>query len=81
VLKVRTYERGVDAETLSCGSGVTAASISYNKRLKKNKNKYRIITRGGDLFVTLSDDLKLIFLEGPVRILFKGTYIEEEVFQ
>jgi len=81
VLKVRTYERGVDSETLSCGSGVAAASISYYKRLKKKKNNYRIITRGGDLFVTLSDDLKLIFLEGPVKIIFKGTYIEEEVFQ
>jgi diaminopimelate epimerase len=81
VLKVRTYERGVDAETLSCGSGVTAATISFHKRLKKKVNQYRIITRGGDLFVTLSDDLKLILLEGPVKIIFKGTYIEEEVFQ
>jgi diaminopimelate epimerase len=81
MLKVRTYERGVDAETLSCGSGVTAAAISYYKRLKKKKNKIDIKTRGGDLRVTLSDDFGSIFLEGPVRILFKGTYIEEEDFQ
>jgi diaminopimelate epimerase len=81
VLNVRTFERGVDAETLSCGSGVTAAAISYFKRLEKKINKIDIKTRGGDLVVTLSDDFSSIFLEGPVKILFKGTYIEEEEFQ
>jgi diaminopimelate epimerase len=80
-LKVRTFERGVDAETLSCGSGVTAAAISFYKRLKpKSKNIY-ITTRGGYLVVTLSDDFESIYLEGPVKIIFKGTYIEEEGFQ
>jgi diaminopimelate epimerase len=80
-LKVRTYERGVDAETLSCGSGVTAASVSYYKRLNKKINEIEITTRGGNLTVTLSDDLNSIFLDGPVKLLFKGIYIEEEDFQ
>lgn len=80
-LKVRTFERGVDAETLSCGSGVTAAAISFYKRIKKKFEKIDILTRGGKLTVSLSDSLESIFLEGPVKILFKGTYIEEEEFQ
>jgi diaminopimelate epimerase len=80
-LKVRTFERGVDSETLSCGSGVTASAISYYKRLKRKVKVIKINTRGGNLIVNLSDDLNLIFLEGYVKILYKGTYIEEEEFQ
>jgi diaminopimelate epimerase len=80
-LKVRTFERGVDAETLSCGSGVTAAAISFYKRLRPKNNKINIMTRGGALIVTLSDDFESVFLEGPVKITFKGTYIEEEEIQ
>lgn len=77
-LKVRTFERGVDAETLSCGSGVTAAAISFFKRYNPKNKKIDISTRGGYLGVTLSDDFNSIYLEGPVKITFKGTYIEEE---
>jgi diaminopimelate epimerase len=80
-LKIRTFERGVDAETLSCGSGVTAAAISFYKRIKPKNNNINIITRGGYMVVTLSDDFESIYLEGPVTITFKGTYIEEEEFQ
>jgi len=78
-LRVRTFERGVDAETLSCGSGVTAAAISFYKRIDKKSKNIDILTRGGRLTVSLSDNLESIFLEGPVKILFKGTYIEEEI--
>jgi diaminopimelate epimerase len=80
-LKVRTFERGVDAETLSCGSGVSAAAISFCKRIKNKIKNINIITKGGALVVNLSDDFESIFLEGPVKIIFKGTYIEEEEFQ
>jgi len=80
-LKVRTYERGVDAETLSCGSGVTAAAISFYKRLKPKDKNIKITTRGGNLVVMLTGDLNSVSLEGPVKIIFKGTYIMEEGFQ
>lgn len=80
-LKVRTFERGVDEETLSCGSGVTAAAISYYKRNDKKIRNVDIRTMGGNLTVSLSENLESIFLEGPVKILFKGTYIEEEESQ
>jgi diaminopimelate epimerase len=78
-LNVRTFERGVDAETLSCGSGVTASAISFFKRYKPDSNRIEVETRGGKLFVTLSKSLELIYLEGPVNLIFKGTYIEEDI--
>ena len=78
VLRMRTFERGVDAETLSCGSGVTAAAISFFDRAGKKRQNMEIETRGGKLWVTLSDDLNSIYLEGPVKIIYKGTYIEED---
>jgi len=49
-LRVRTYERGVEDETLSCGSGVTAVALSHY--LKTNeKGAKRIFTQGGELSV------------------------------
>lgn len=78
-LKVRTFERGVDAETLSCGSGATASAISFYKRLKPDSNRIEVETRGGILFITLSNSLETIYLEGPVKFIFKGTYIEEDI--
>jgi diaminopimelate epimerase len=81
LLKVRTYERGVDAETLSCGSGVTASAVSYADKIKIDSKQIKIETKGGNLFVSFTEDQKKIFLEGPVKVIFKGTYIDEEDFQ
>lgn len=75
-LKVRTYERGVERETLSCGSGITATAYFYNFVYKGNGKKYefgkskepliiKIKARGGDLSVIFNDEE--IFLEGGVK--------------
>ena len=78
-LVVRTYERGVEDETLSCGTGVTAAAIiaayqSNNKAL----GKYKIETLGGSLSVKLtkksSECYSDIWLQGPAQLVFKGTF-------
>ncbi len=77
-LFVRTYERGVENETLSCGTGVTAAAICASKELNTDKNTFDISTRGGDLQVSFERDpnhrFTNIWLTGPAKFVFKGEY-------
>ncbi|MDD5101746.1 MAG: diaminopimelate epimerase [Endomicrobiaceae bacterium] len=72
---VRTYERGVENETLACGTGVTASSI-ISVIKKKVVSPVHIVTRGKDnLFVSCSlDNLKIsdVYLEGPAIVSFVG---------
>jgi diaminopimelate epimerase len=78
-LSVRTYERGVEAETLSCGSGVTAAALSFHSPENPAEEGFTVITRGGELTVAFNKTNNRIFLEGPVNIIYQGKYIEEEI--
>jgi len=74
---VATYERGVEDETLSCGTGVTAAAIAY-QLLKTNGQPARvpIQTKGGNLEVRLTqngdDQFKEIWLCGKGQQVFEG---------
>jgi diaminopimelate epimerase len=70
---MRTYEKGVEAETLSCGTGVTATAIAASFRT--GKTDYKIVTRGGSLRVHFSkngDSISNVFLEGPAMKVFSG---------
>ena len=49
--EVRTYERGVEGETLSCGTGVTAVALAMFNSGKTDSKKVKIKTKGGELFV------------------------------
>ena len=74
-IKVRTYERGVENETLSCGTGVVASVLSAFKRGFVEENKIKIITLGGDLHVSFNFNNSIfenIWLEGPAVEVFKG---------
>jgi diaminopimelate epimerase len=74
-LFVRTYERGVEDETLSCGTGVTASAIAWSI-MNPTINKVKINTLGGELTVTFSrrgDKFADIWLEGPAVFVYKGT--------
>lgn len=70
---VRTYERGVEGETLSCGSGVLASAYIATK-LFLAESPITADTRGGQLLVTIKDKL---YLEGPARFVFDGVYYVE----
>ena len=74
---MRTYERGVEDETLSCGTGVTAAAWSARERGLATGDVISVRTRGGALRVDLGDAARSgeALLCGPVREVFTGTYL------
>jgi diaminopimelate epimerase len=77
-LFVRTYERGVEDETLSCGTGVVASAICAARQDKTDKTSFRIRTLGGELSVsfrmTSPDTFEDIILQGPATCVFTGTF-------
>ena len=75
-IRVRTYERGVEAETLSCGTGVTAAAICAFKHLNADIFTWIVQTLGGTLKVDFTPQGKNHFTEihltGPAVKVFEG---------
>lgn len=72
---VRTYERGVEDETYSCGTGVTAVAIGMNATGKTDSNVIFLETPGGQLQVSFKHEEKTyynIWLTGPTAKVFKG---------
>jgi diaminopimelate epimerase len=72
-LTVRTYEKGVEDETLSCGTGVTASAIAAS--LLVGGNQWSIQSSGGQLDVHFDRDgdaFTHIFLQGPATRVFEG---------
>lgn len=72
---VRTYERGVEDETLSCGTGVTASAIS--SYFITGKTSQIVHTTGGEFIVNFEyedgDRFVKIWLRGPAELVFEGT--------
>lgn len=74
-IHVRTYERGVERETLACGTGVVAASILSNLR-RGLRSPILVTTRGGDNvrvgFSMENGHARKVTLQGPARIVYRG---------
>ncbi|GAA4302709.1 diaminopimelate epimerase [Aestuariibaculum suncheonense] len=74
--RVRTYERGVEDETLSCGTGVTAVAIAMNRLKETDETLVNLNVEGGKLQVSFDIDngvYKNVWLIGPATYVFKGT--------
>lgn len=75
-LKVRTFERGVEAETLACGTGVTACALVWAlENEKEGPNQINVQTLGGTLrvkFYSTKGHYGDIYLEGPAEMVFAG---------
>ena len=72
---IRTYERGVENETLACGTGAVAAAVAASGGNPELSSPVHIEARGGSLKVHLkkqSQKYTDIWLEGPAKYVFKG---------
>jgi diaminopimelate epimerase len=75
VFAIRTYERGVEDETLSCGTGVTAAALAMHYIGETEKNLITLNTKGGELKVSFKKQGDLyvdIWLIGSATQVYKG---------
>ena len=76
-IKIRTYERGVENETLACGTGSVAAAIASKLDAKNGRHSVKIETLGGILMVTfdkLNQNFNNVFLTGQAEFVFSGQY-------
>jgi diaminopimelate epimerase len=72
---VRTYERGVEDETLSCGTGVTASALAFAQSNDMNEGIIGVKTRGGNFrvgFKRSSAGFSQVYLQGPAVFVYGG---------
>lgn len=76
--RIRTYERGVEDETYSCGTGATATAIAMNALGKTKSNYIKIDVEGGNLEVSFDKEKLLytnVFLKGPATFVYQGEIV------
>jgi diaminopimelate epimerase len=74
--RLRTYERGVEDETLACGTGATAVAIAMNATGQTEATSINVNVEGGKLVVSFDKNengFTNVFLKGPAEFVFKGT--------
>ncbi|MBL0732387.1 MAG: diaminopimelate epimerase [Desulfosarcina sp.] len=80
LIGIRTYERGVEDETLACGTGSIASALVM-AGLKGIKSPVRVKTKSGGILVIhfkkTSDKFTDIFLEGDARVIYQGVLMED----
>ncbi|TRX36247.1 diaminopimelate epimerase [Flavobacterium restrictum] len=73
---LRTYERGVEDETLACGTGATAVAIAMHATGQTTATTLDLTVEGGELVVSFDENqgkYTNIFLKGPAEFVFKGS--------
>lgn len=70
-IHIRTFERGVEEETLSCGTGATASAILAYK-LKKVRPPVMVAVPGGELIIDFETNYENIWLSGPAEEVYQG---------
>jgi len=79
-IKIRTYERGVEDETLSCGTGAVAASLICHG-LNMVISPVKVYTKSGEIlevsFMAERRRFREVFLKGEARLLYQGKLFEE----
>jgi len=78
-IRMRTYERGVENETMACGTGATAVALAaWKSGVRNRQNSYWLATNGGDLMVSFDPPkneggvFSNIWLTGQVVLVFQG---------
>ena len=80
IIEIRTYERGVEGETLACGTGAVASAIIMARKMKVKSPVYVLTRSGGYLKIFYQEnDGKYhdIYLEGDARIIYKAQLWED----
>ncbi len=74
-IRVRTYERGVEGETLACGTGIVASALIASK-VQQFVSPVKVLAQGGDTlevaFIDAGDTLDRVRLTGPAEFVFEG---------
>jgi len=77
-LMVRTYERGVEDETLACGTGSVASALIFALKGGGRDGRVNVRTKSGEIlkvyFMRLGDSFRDVWLEGQARIVYTGEY-------
>jgi len=72
-IDVRTFERGVEDETLACGTGAVASALLSHRLGMTSGNRVEVRVRSGDtLVVEFSDDMQEVYLTGPAVVVYRG---------
>jgi diaminopimelate epimerase len=77
-IRIRTYERGVEGETLACGTGSTAGALIASIKIPGKTNRINVHTAGGEIlkvsFEKLDHKFSDVWLEGRARLVYRGEY-------
>jgi len=77
LIQIRTYERGVEDETLACGTGSAASAVIFALK-KAVENLVKVKTQSGEtlkvFFEKNNNKFQNIWLEGSAKIVYKGEY-------